>query len=195
MIDLSALASVLFLAVGIGWYGAGSSTKDPTILQDSTPASIGNSIAQTTLASLTLPANSIGINGTLEFFVWLRYVNNSATNANCPIVKINLGGVQIGGISAVIGFHPVGPNPLGYYCHIFLKNLNVSNAQSVLSWNCLTDDVQQFTAQFPDRIDAGGLRLTAIDTTVDNLLTVTVQNNIADPLYVTFYDGLQVKGS
>lgn len=189
------LASLLFV-IGMSWYGnAGSSLKDPTILQDATPASIVNSVAQTTLASFTIPANSIGPTGSLEFFVWTRWINASALNANCPIIKINLGGVQIGGINAVIGTPAPNANAFGYYCHIFLKNLNVGNAQSVLCWNCVTDPTIQFTSKFPDQIDAGSYRPVAIDTTIDNLLTVTAQNPIADPLYTTFYDGLQVKGT
>jgi hypothetical protein len=189
-VDL-ALPLAWFILLGVGWYG-GVST--PTIVQDSTASSITNSVAPTTLATLIVPGNSIGPAGVLELFVWLRFLNNTGVNRNVPIISINLGGVQIGGISN-LGPCPTNATPCGYYCHIWLKNLNVANLQSVLSWNVVSNAMTQFTGQFPDVIDAVNQRSVAVDTTQSQTLTVIATNSVADPNVTTFYDGLEVKGT
>lgn len=168
-------------------------TGPRTILEDATPASITNSVAVTTLASLTLPANSIAANGSLEIFVWIRYVNNSAISTQNPKITVNLGGVQIGGTNKVSPALAPSTGIYGYYCHIWVKNLNAMNAQSVLTANFLSDPARQFTVNFPDQIDGAQQRTVAIDLSIANLLTVTAQNDFADPGYTTFYDGITVK--
>lgn len=191
MIDL-ALALAFLVFVGVGWYGAG--VLNPTVLQDSTPLSITNSVAPTTLANLIVPGNAIGPTGCLEVFVWIRFLNNTGVARFSPIITVNLGGVQIGGPGQTISCN-TNANPYGFYIHIWLKNLNASNQQSAISWNVLTDPARQFTVNFPDIIDAGNLRSVAIDLTQNQALTVVVTNGFADPLETTFYDGLLVRGT
>lgn len=164
-----------------------------SILIDSTPASIANSVAATVLASVNLPANSMGSNGMLELFVWTRWTNNSASSAQNPRINVSIGGQQVGGVNTIT--LSLAPNVTTHslYCNIWIKNLNVTNAQNAVGATFLTDPTRQGSDRFPDAIDAAAYFATTIDTTIDNLITVTAQNALADPAYITFYDGLVVK--
>lgn len=123
-----------------------------TILSKGTPTSVTGTTTETTLASVTIPGGTIGPNGLVEVLLGATMTSNT----NAKSVRVRLGGTEVQLVviaTAVAGFR----GSFG------ITNAGAQNAQFALTGGASGYGVY-----------AAGVNRMAVDTSVDQSLTITV---------------------
>ncbi len=135
---------------------------DGTIAQDGTAVTVTGTVAETTTRSKVIPGNTLGADGALLVELNMHAVTQGGVST---VVRVKLGGIIVG---------QAGHTATGQYRIFFeLWNANATNAQEGWFWE-LKDN------SFP-----GGARIVAaLDTTLDQTLSVTIQPGAATDNWV-----------
>jgi hypothetical protein len=147
-----------------------------------TLVSVTNTIVQTTIASFTLPGNSISQNNR---FVWeglIGWINNTGVALNEPIIILKIGGQVVTQIGNTTAF-ATSPNERGGH---FMLTLSQGPSSSILQGRSAWTDSINNTSGNPvlaDRITSS-LSVTP-NFAIDNLIEINVLNVSANVNYTT----------
>lgn len=147
-----------------------------------TLVSVTNTIVQTTIASFTLPADSVPQNSK---FVWeglIGFINNTGVNQNEPIIILKIGGAVVAQIGNTTAF-ATSPNERGGH---FKLTLSQGPSSSMLQGRSAWTDTINNTSGNPvlaDRITSS-LSVTP-NFAIDNLIEINALNVTANVNYTT----------
>lgn len=154
---------VLVFRVGDGYIVAGI---DETVLsRESTQVVVSDTVAETTVYTYTIPANTLTTIRGLSILYILHGIDPASVATMTARLKIN-------GVTEVTA-----PNATG---------LSASpGTDYVNEWQLIPMDSLNSQIIIPAGGSAGAPSPVAMDATIDNVLTLTVQMSIADPSVVT----------
>lgn len=143
------------------------------------------SATETTLYSVTVPANSMGANGIVRMIITGYYKNNSAAGDTFRM-RVKFGGTThysdlTGAITANAQLHP-------FYIEVLVQNKNATNSQWIAVRHGMNfagattgiGDIGTVAGQFTTTVASDPTSLPAIDTTAAATLAVTIQLTTSD---------------
>ena len=108
-------------AAGVSVDPATASSGVPYLLAAASPnTSVTGTTDETTLATVTIPANAIGANGTVEIYAVYSYTNS----ANSKTLRI-----RFGGTSGTAYFNTASTTTANFRTNFTIANANSTNAQ------------------------------------------------------------------
>ncbi|MBV5313776.1 MAG: hypothetical protein JZU47_10800 [Prolixibacteraceae bacterium] len=123
------------------------------VISDNAQHTAVNTLAETTIFTGTIPANSIGANGSFHIYALLSMVNS----ANSKLFKVKLNGTQIGAISATTFS--------SYYATWSIKNRSLTSQLSMIPTSGSSSGYTGHTS---------AVQTYSLNTAADMTLTVTV---------------------
>lgn len=180
--------------------GAGQALGSAVIYRKTTVKQIINSAAETDLLNgeITIPGNSLGINGIIRATLLGDWMNNSGGVVSLPIIKLKLGATTLIVAATPGASWTAGATRQGWKAVVEIQNLGATNSQSGMLWmrgfqvNGVGAGLSNFTTgqgsagSIPQ---AGGFATyealgnfigATVDTTAAQVLAVTAQHSVAN---------------
>jgi hypothetical protein len=161
---------------------------------DTTLATLTNSATETTLATIPIPANTLGTSGLVIVEAVGHVVNNSVNSPRSITVKVKYGGAILG-LLTTGGISPQSPNGHIVVLRGVLTAADAMNAQRshvrLLVGALGTAGNPPSSATVADNLVSGNNALAVDSTTLQNL-DVTVQWNAADAACTFFLHSVHV---
>ncbi len=147
--------------------------------RDVTTAEVVNTTDETTVYSFTVPGGTLGTNRMLRLTLIGDYLNNSGVNGRTIRIRVKYGGTQFAGL---VDSHNTGATRYGWSAIAELSAANATNAQIGVARHISAGDAG---VSGGDLSSFGGVEVSlhnavAVDSTADQTLLVTIQNQVMD---------------